>query len=74
MTSFCNHPRLPAGCPWCDYGHAAVGFATALLPPPWRAATGACFLAYQMLRTKSAGQKVTALNQWGLGFFGGSLF
>lgn len=75
MQTFCNHPRAANGsCPLCDLSHAALGFVAAVLPPPWRAASGVCFLAYQMLRTKPAAQKLDALNQWGLGYFGGSLF
>lgn len=74
MNSACQHVRGPYGCVWCDASHVAIGFATALLPAPWRAASGACFLIYQMARTKPAGERVHSLTQWGVGYFGGSLF
>ncbi len=73
MNSFCTHVRGPHGCVWCDAGHAALGFTTALLPGPWRALSALGFFAYQMARAKPAHERVRSLNQWGLGYFGGSL-
>ena len=73
MNSVCPHVRGPDGCPLCDLSHAAIGFATALLPPPWRAGAGVCFLVYQMLRTKPTSERLHSLNQFGAGYWGGSL-
>ena len=73
MNSVCWHVRGPNGCAWCDASHVALGFATALLPPPLRAASGACFLVYQMLRTKPTAERIQSLSQFGAGYWGGSL-
>lgn len=74
MRSVCQHMRGPGGCPLCDLSHAAIGFATTLLPPPWRAASVACFLVYQMLRTKPTAERLTSLAQYGAGALGRGLF
>ncbi len=52
----------------CDYGHAALGFATALVPERVAALAAFSFVLYESLRAKPCSQKIAALGQFAVGF------